>query len=385
MHLYRVGTPSIGEVWPRRFDYGRSSGGLGTGVYAFRDREAAEQNIERSSPDKQLIVLRNALQNPVQPESLDGTEELVRLSRYMALLAAEVRNGENTFADAVRNADSLRASFGGIGRETGFGEGSSLSVRAQRVLLDVPELGGKYEYETEPFLRDFIQATKTAEQARSGLSDPTSVQPINYLLYPEFDGVAPRDGAGGNTGKHGCVIFKERVDDCVGRETESFESIAPGVLNACWSGSSSSPSPSSETFYRVSVSVDGGGKQSLYAPVTTEKGTVVEVAEEAYKAQRGMGNAPSDFGERLEYLENILLLPPPTDDDGEVIDLRDHRFYFTEGGFGEYIGSEWRLEEVLDGAGSRSGPYRSVEVFVEATANPGEIVYRDEYQIAVPE
>lgn len=235
MHLYRVGTPSIGEVWPRRFDYGRSSGGLGTGVYAFRDREAAEQNIERSSPDKQLIVLRNALQNPVQPGSLDGTEELVRLSRYMALLAAEVRNGENTFADAIRNADSLRASFGGIGRETGFGEGSSLSVRAQRVLLDVPELGGKYEYESEPFIRDFIQATKTAEQARSGTIDPTASQPINYLLYPEFDGVAPRDGAGGNTGKHGCVIFKERIDDCVGRETESFEEIPPGVVNACWS------------------------------------------------------------------------------------------------------------------------------------------------------
>lgn len=235
LDLYRVGTPSIGEVWPRRFDFGRSSGGLGTGVYAFRDREAAEKNIENTSPDKQVVVLRNALQNAVQPGTLDGTEELVRLSRYMALLAAEVRNGENTFADAIENADSLRASFGGIGRETGFGEGSSLSVRAQRVLLDTPELGAKYEYSPEPFLRDFIQATKTAEQARSGLSDPTSVQPINYLLYPEFDGVAPRDGAGGNTGKHGCVVFKERIDDCVGRSTESFEQVSPDALNACFS------------------------------------------------------------------------------------------------------------------------------------------------------
>ena len=236
LDLYRVGTPSIGEVWPRRFDFGRSSGGLGTGVYAFRDREAAEKNIENTSPDKELVVLRNALENPVQPGALSGTEALVKLSRYMALLAAETRNGKNSFADAMREADSLRASFGGIGREVGFGEGESLSVLAQRVLLDTPELRVRYDYDTEPFLRDFIQATKTAEQSLSGLSDPAGTQPINYLLYPEFDGVCPRDAAGGNTGKHGCVVFKERVDDCVGRETESFEEVPADVLNACWSG-----------------------------------------------------------------------------------------------------------------------------------------------------
>lgn len=236
LDLYRVGTPSIGEVWPRRFSSDRRTGGLGTGVYAFRDREAAEQNIENSSPNKELVVLRNALETPIQPGSREATDSLVKLSRYMSLLASEVRGDQISFPDALERADSLRASLGGIGREKGFGEGNSLSVIANRVLLSTPELRVRYDYDTEPFLRDFIQATKTANQAAIGGDLDAATQPINYLLYPEFDGVAPRDGAGGNTGTHGCVIFKERIDDCVGRVTDRFDQVSVDALNACWSG-----------------------------------------------------------------------------------------------------------------------------------------------------
>ena len=94
MDLYRVGVPSIGEAWGRRFNYSRSSGGLGTGVYAFRDRPAAESNITRSSPDAELYVLENALENPIQPLTRDATDALARVSRYMDLLyvASRIHN-----------------------------------------------------------------------------------------------------------------------------------------------------------------------------------------------------------------------------------------------------------------------------------------------------
>jgi hypothetical protein len=49
-----------------------------------------------------------------------------------------------------------------------------------------------------------------------------------------YDGVAPSDGAGGNTGRHGCVVFKQKVDECVGRTTESFEEVPSETLNRCF-------------------------------------------------------------------------------------------------------------------------------------------------------
>ncbi len=236
MDLYRVGEPTIGEVWRARFSYGRGSGGLGAGVYAFRDRSAAEDNIENTSPDKELIVLENALSNPIQPGTRDATDALVELSRYMDLLYTTDNSGEFTFEEAIDRGDSLRGSLKStFGREIGFGSGDALSPKAQTVLLDTPELRTRYEYEPEPFLLDFIRATRRAAQADLSTIDGTAVQPINELLYPDFDGVAPRAGAGGNTGRHGCVVFKQKVDDCVGRETESFETVPATALNRCFS------------------------------------------------------------------------------------------------------------------------------------------------------
>lgn len=237
MDLYRVGVPSIGEAWGRRFNYSRSSGGLGTGVYAFRDRAAAESNITRSSPDAELYVLENVLENPIHPLTRDATDALARVSRYMDLLYTEDQNGEYTFDDAIASLESgvpPTASLSNFLSTTiGYGDGKAITNPARTALFDTPGLRERYGYDTDAFLIDFVQATRRAGNEYRRGSD-VAVQPINVLLYPEYDGVAPSDGAGGNTGRHGCVVFKQKVDECVGRTTESFEEVPAETLNRCF-------------------------------------------------------------------------------------------------------------------------------------------------------
>lgn len=229
MDLYRVGVPSVGEVYKTRFSWNRGTGGIGTGVYAFRDERAATENISSSSPDKQLYVLDDILDNPIQPSTLDATENIHKLSTYMAYLAVRDDMGEYTYEEALENADSLRARKpGGFGPD-GFGSGESLGSLAFRVLLSTPQLRNEYGVDEESFLRDFIEATRKAERMYNEGPPRTAVQPINVLLYPEFDGVAPQDGAGGNTGLWGCVVFKQVIDEMVGRNTTRGEKV-PGIL-----------------------------------------------------------------------------------------------------------------------------------------------------------
>jgi hypothetical protein len=229
--LYRVGKPSIGEAWPARYSWSRSTGGIGTGVYMFRDKAAATGNIERVSPDKDLIVFDDALENPIQPRTQEATDALNRCGRVMALLASRAEIDEITFAEARDRGEMLRFSLGGFDGE-GFGSGEALSKPFRTVLFDTPELRDAYGYDIEGFVMDGIDAAEAALRDSDGRMDRTSVQPMNKLLYPEHDGVAPVDGAGGNIGQYGCVIFKEVVDKAVGRETESFEEVEPSTLQS---------------------------------------------------------------------------------------------------------------------------------------------------------
>jgi hypothetical protein len=237
MDLYRVGVPSIGEVWGKRFTYNRSSGGLGTGVYAFRDRAPAESNITRSSPGSELYVLENALENPVQPRTRDATDALARVSRYMDLLYGKDNSGEYTFDDAIARLESGMSPYASLtsfmSDTIGYGDGKPILDPARTALFETPELRERYGYDTEEFLIDFVRATRRAGNEYRRRSD-TAVQPINVLLYPEYDGVAPVDGAGGNTGRHGCVVFKQKIDECVGRTTESFDEVPAEKLNRCF-------------------------------------------------------------------------------------------------------------------------------------------------------
>lgn len=235
LDLYRVGTPSIGETWLDRFTRGRGSGGLGTGVYAFRDRHAAEENIENSHDGGTLHVLHNALDRPIQPSTLDATRAINKLSRLLTWVHHEVQSGHADYDDLLSRPGEVRVSTGaGFGSDPGVGQGTLLHSVAFDILLGTTELREEYSFDEERFVTDALEATREASRACSGRRGPPCVQPINHLLWPQFDGVAPYDSAGGNAGKHGCVVFKQKVDACVGHKTESFEEIPAARLNACF-------------------------------------------------------------------------------------------------------------------------------------------------------
>lgn len=213
--LYRVGVPSIGETWGRRWNSSRGTGGLGTGVYAFTTREAAEDNVSDPDDDREVFVLENALSNPIRPADFQTTVALNDLGREMARVTGRVRSGESTF-------DSERAE-----------PDTRLRRKARNVLFDTPELRSRYGFDTDAFVVDAIGAAEVAAAARDSPDSRTATQPMNELLFPHFDGVYPR-GEAGESGTYGAVIFKEKVDACVGRETSEGEEIAADVLNDCF-------------------------------------------------------------------------------------------------------------------------------------------------------
>ena len=238
--LYRVGDPSIGEAWPARFRFNRSTGGLGTGVYAFREESAAKRNEGEEWTNDGVFEIPNAITSPVQPTTEDATESLVRLSRVMVLMVREVRAGEYTF-DEARGGDFTYFNLtGGLFGDPQMGDFNDTPLREllREAIWDTPELRAKYGYDQDEPRMDVIDAAEEAKRRVESSSEAwwqsSGVQPINVWLYPEFDGVAPLAGAGGNTGQYGCVVFKERVDECVGRETKSNETVSAEKLVSCW-------------------------------------------------------------------------------------------------------------------------------------------------------
>ena len=213
--LYRVGTPSIGETYGRRYNASRNTGGLGTGVYAFTEREAAESNVENSSPDRQVYELRNALERPIRPADYQTTVALNDTTREALRAVNRVQSGETTY------------------REEKSDPTPRMKRKARSVLFDTPELRDRYGFDTDEFIGAWIEAAKTATMLRQDEPEGTAVQPINLLLHPDFDGVYPR-GEAGRSGTYGAVILKGKVDDCVGRTTTLNEEIPAAVLNDCF-------------------------------------------------------------------------------------------------------------------------------------------------------
>jgi len=213
--LYRVGTPSIGETLGRRYNAGRSTGGLGTGVYAFTTREAAEENVEQSSPNKSVVVLRDALMSPIRPADYQTTVALNHTSQEAVRAITRVRGGETTYTEEKESPTPR------------------MKRKARSVLFDTPELRDQFGFDTDKFVRAWIDAAEKADIAKKQATGQTAVQPINLLLYPDFDGVYPR-GEAGESGTYGAVVFKEKVDKCVGRETKRSEEIPAETLNDCF-------------------------------------------------------------------------------------------------------------------------------------------------------
>jgi hypothetical protein len=239
MELWRKGVPSIGETWPRRFHFRRSTGGLGAGVYTFRTESAATRNNEdRRFGSSEIYRLENAVENPIQPRTRDATQLLNDFSRKLALVAAEVRSGEVSWEYVEERGASLRLTLtGGFGGQPRVDDGNdSLGHDIIPLLGDIPELRETWGYDSDGFVQDAIQAAKAANRDIDRGRNSHGTQPLNHLLYPEYDGVCPHEGAGGDSGKWGCVVLLERVQECVDREFTYSDEIEAATLNDCFGG-----------------------------------------------------------------------------------------------------------------------------------------------------
>jgi hypothetical protein len=233
--LYRVGTPSVEETWGGRWNGYRSTGGLGTGIYAYRTQAAADSNTAKPGYPDEVLVLENAVENPIQPATFEATRALNDLSRKLALVAESVRNGAMTWEEAADRADTLTASISSFGpTEMGVGNGSYISSDAHTVLLHTTELRSEYGLDDVEFVREAIRATRAAAERPQNGSGGRRPQPLNELLWPSYDGVAPHSGAGGDDGTYGCCILKQRVDECIGSVTRNSQEIPANRLNQCF-------------------------------------------------------------------------------------------------------------------------------------------------------
>lgn len=237
--LYRVGTPRISDTWQSSFTASRGSGGLGTGVYAYASESGARTDTSAvANPDRRdripqpVIALRGALRNPLVLSSRqDGPGicfDVNYASQFLSLLASnpddiEAYRGRADSGDPVRSAyedlrtDNLREAA----------EGFESWTRGQREDTFLPrDVDG---WETR--LLDACEEAARQQGEREGW-----VQPINFALRGVYDGLYPVAENGGDSNRWGAVVFKRKVDRCVGRETVNNEEVDPDVLNDCFAG-----------------------------------------------------------------------------------------------------------------------------------------------------
>lgn len=237
--LYRVGPPRISDVWINSFTASRGSGGLGTGVYAYASREGAETDGAYLSGKFPVSTYPNALRDPLvlSPDSDRPHEPAYRLhdiSRVLDLIGRRHRQTEgdyiSTLPDDIREFDPYRDDDY---PDKSYVRKFSVNLSWLSLQLPVGDHFGTYD-EDRVWTLARQACREAAAQSGSPHTDRSFSQPINYLLGPQFDGVYLHPRAGGDSNKWGCVIFKEQVDACVGRETQQDEDLDPEALRECF-------------------------------------------------------------------------------------------------------------------------------------------------------
>jgi hypothetical protein len=223
--LHRVGTPSIGETYPFRFNAGRGSGGWGTGMYAYRDHRPAK--VKAQTEGKELYLIENALDNPVEPSSLDQTWEIHRFS--VGLMKFSNEHGD--LLEHARRVESDEVYYPSY-TTSAFGVDSQTTLHSHARKSGLSYVWGA---DTDEMVAAGLRAMHEAEGCADSRGNRVCSQPINRMLWDEgVDGIAPTDGAGGNRGDIGCIVFRERIEECVPGELGLHETVDADVLNDCF-------------------------------------------------------------------------------------------------------------------------------------------------------
>lgn len=254
--IWRVGQPRVTEAWITSFNAGRGSGGYGTGVYGYASRAGAEQDISsiagsgpRRGDPQPVIALKSAIEDPlVLGNALEDEDnrDLKEVSAFhnfgaeLSSIAREEWDNPGTVDDLIDQAeDEGYESLPPFRTYGGGGPKDGLSRLAATISLHIgggmKDRIGVYDYQQTAI--EALKACKeAAEQTTRGTSrDGLWLQPINFFLWPSFDGVLPLPGAGGNSNTYGAVILRQRIDECFGEPVPQRENLSADRLNGCFS------------------------------------------------------------------------------------------------------------------------------------------------------
>ena len=202
--LFRVGKPKVTET-TNRFTCSRSTGGLGTGIYAYKDLDAARSDYSYKHNEQPIYKLENICKNPLEPIFEESTYNLNDAGTAMICDEVDKAVLELSFVNGINSAVSKKYNC-----EPMFDE------KCRNVLKDK--------------IIEAIQKTENCiekhEKDEPYFGGKHCSQPINHLLGDlGFDCVLPTDKAGGNSNTFGSVILKETIDKKLGRKTVGYKDI----------------------------------------------------------------------------------------------------------------------------------------------------------------
>lgn len=249
--LFRVGLPRITEAWVRSFTANRGSGGLGTGVYAYTAKMAAEDDVQQAMQGDfgatDLFELRGALDNPLLLSgSGDAFKEVRRLHDFAGLLSLIARRErddpgyiDNFPADYEETAGLSHRSADWVnepdtsGMFTTEDPVTDIHNEVFRMTLTIGSQAFGDGLNEQPVYEAALMSCREAVGQRGDPLSETWLQPINFFLWPQFDGVYPL-GEAGRSNKWGACIFKQKIDECLGRDVQVNEDLPVEKLNKCF-------------------------------------------------------------------------------------------------------------------------------------------------------
>lgn len=214
--LYRVGIPRITETTDK-FDCGRGSGGIGTGVYAYYTYKTAKEDSNYEKGKYAIYKLSNIIHSPL---------ELMSERESLAL---------NDLGKAMRCKDMLK-----IRTLINFNEIPSLKNQMYKVMSTTSNKETTDEYYNEWMLEYINISIEITDECPKKYNkkiiiddkDYTSIigskhcsHAMNHLLKMlEIDSVIPY-GHLADSNWMGCVILKETIEKYLGRKLVGYEDI----------------------------------------------------------------------------------------------------------------------------------------------------------------
>ena len=202
--LFRVGKPKVTET-TSNFTCGRSTGGLGTGVYAYKDLDAALNDYSYKHNEQPIFELKSICKNPLEPIFEDDTYGLNDAGTAMICGEVDKAVSKLSFVNGINLALSKK-----YGCKPMFDK-ECKDILKDKIIASIQKTN------------DCIKKHEKDEPYRSSKH---CSQPINHLLNDlGFDCVLPTDKAKGNSNTFGSVILKETVDKELGKKTVGYENI----------------------------------------------------------------------------------------------------------------------------------------------------------------